>query len=215
MLTNIKFYAKVQFLANNLYFLIKICLEIIKWLQNFYFWVYFQNNSIFLKKRMIILSNRKWFKTYIIARQTLLFFIILGFFLTFVDMGFWGRFYNAITFPLLLVLLLFEYVENPALFEIEKHDGNSLVFKLFAPNKGILYIFSEKKVKNLEISSKDKISVQISQNELPFLTIKKCFFLINKGTNSSIRTAKIGLGWADESTISEIKKIVAQHNQGI
>ena len=96
---------------------------------------------------MLILSNRKWFKTYLVAKQIILVAVILGFVWTFVDVGgFWGRFYNAITFPILLVLFLFEFVETPVLFEVEKMEENKLIFKLFIPTSSYSYRLDEKKI---------------------------------------------------------------------
>jgi hypothetical protein len=163
---------------------------------------------------MTILSNRKWFKTYLIAKKIIVGAALLGFFWSFLDLGgFWGRFYNAITFPVLLILFLFEFVETPVLFEIEELEENMLNFKLFIPTSSYSYRLNEKKITKLEIGSKEKLSVQLIESKIPFLARKKCFFIIEKEDKTLIKTANIGLGWAGEKTLEKLTSIMMLHNQ--
>ena len=95
---------------------------------------------------MSFISNRKWFKTYVLIRQIILFLLLVScclcLFLFQDKNSAFFKMMMGIGGMLMMVILLFDYRERPAFFELEKQQ-QGLLLQLFLPDYRYLF-FLEK-----------------------------------------------------------------------
>ena len=119
------------------------------------------------------------------------------------------KIFQAVSLSLLLVLLIFDYVQKPTFFELFR-DKNNLIMKLFIPDTRYYLFFLEKRVKTLTIHEKERI--ELTHEDAP-LKKSRLGFLIKKQDGTVLETEKLGFSWASAGQMQILNLMISEHNK--
>jgi hypothetical protein len=162
----------------------------------------------------IVNSNENWFRLYTTIRNIIL--LILAVVLTY------GTFFESaplafkhlasyVGIPLLLTMLVFDYLQKPSLFELRKGDGQ-LAIDLYVPDARHLFFYDPKKKRTITITEDAQVEVVGTYKSLPWQ--RKLQFLIQQPNGEVLKSPKLDFSWASKADIALVLKTVKEHNEG-
>ncbi len=179
---------------------------------------YTVKTSLFIKAPLsmeIVNSNEKWFIHYTNLRNIILLILLL-------IVGY-GTFFESapliikhlasyVGLPVLLTLLVFDYLQKPSLFELRKGEGQ-LAIDLYVPDARFIFFYNPKKKKTITIAKDAQVEVLGTYKSLPWQ--RKLQFLIQQPNGEVLTSPTLDFSWATKADIALVLKTVKEHNQGI
>lgn len=152
-----------------------------------------------------VISNRRWFRVYLIIRSTVLLLAALWLAAQFVGFGEhpYIQLLSAVAISLLLVIVLFDAIQKPGLFEVLRNDPQ-IVIRLYQPDTRYFFWFRERFVQTFEIQPGDKIELYGEMKALPWK--RKVQLMIKQQNGQQYISDKIDVSWARQS---ELKRLLA------
>ena len=161
----------------------------------------------------IVISNEKWFRRYTSLRNIILLVLLLV--LTY------GTFFESaplvlkslasyVGTPLLLTLLVFDFLQKPSLFELRKGEGQ-LAIDLYVPDARFLFFYNPKKKKTITIAKDTQIKVIGTYKSLPWQ--RKLQFFIQPSNGELWTSPKLDFSWATKTDVALVLQTATQHNQ--
>jgi hypothetical protein len=112
--------------------------------------------------------------------------------------------------PLLLTLLVFDYLQKPSLFELRKGEGQ-LAIDLYIPNGRFLFFYNPSKKRTITIAEDTQIKVVGTYKTLPWQ--RKLQFFIQQPNGELWTSPKLDFSWATKADVALVLETVKQHNQ--
>lgn len=152
-----------------------------------------------------IISNRSWFKTYLIIRNIIFSLLMIWVVLQFTA---WKdteglKIFISVTLSLLLVLLLFDTLQKPSLFEVFR-KGKELKINLYQPDVRYLVWFNEERIRSFHLEDNNQLEIFGEYQGLPWK--KKIKLVIHGIGDQKFVSNKIDISWARKF---ELKQLVA------
>ncbi len=116
---------------------------------------------------------------------------------------------QSILIPLLITLLLFNYVQKPVLFEVLQ-DGNGMTIGLYKPDLRYA-ILKKNKLRYFYIKPKDKVIFEFSHHFIPLLN--KGFITVIKENGEITRFQPINFAWASKKDLEIFNRAIDKHNK--
>lgn len=161
----------------------------------------------------IVISNKKWFTTYVRIRQIILFLLSLQ--ILFMTMQVEAKMITHIFYPLttslLFVLFIFDYWEKPAFFELIEQK-NKLLLRLFVPDLRYFLFFQDKYVEEIIFEQGNKIICRPLPTFFSSL-LQKYILILQKNDDANIRTTHIYFNWATKIDLERLNRKIVEHNQ--
>lgn len=150
-----------------------------------------------------IITNRVWFRKYLLFRN-----IILGLTLATLLAQFAGieggallQLLSATALSLLLVLLLFDYLQRPGLLEIFQNK-EGLIIKLYQPDSRLMHWWDEQRIRTFLLDSPAQLQVYGQYERLPWR--KKIQLVVQLPDGSQAISERIDVSWASKSQLQRL-----------
>ena len=106
----------------------------------------------------IVISNQRWFSTYLIIRNSVL--LLTGIWLVsqllISDQPLLLQYLSPVAISLLLVLLLFDFIQKPSLFEVIRKKDD-LEIRLFHPDTRYFIRLNERFIQTIQLQPTDRL----------------------------------------------------------
>ena len=152
-----------------------------------------------------VISNRRWFRVYLIIRSSVLLLTGLWFATKLISPGdsFYLQLLNGVAIPFLMVVLLFDAVQQPGLFEVLRNQ-EQIAIRLFQPDTRYFIWHRESLVRTFDLQPGDEIELFGEYQTLPWN--RKIQLVIRKKGGQQFVSNKIDVSWAQQS---ELKRLLA------
>lgn len=161
----------------------------------------------------IITSNENWFRRYTSLRNIILLTLLLV-------VGY-GTFFEGaplviknlasyVGLPVLLTLLVFDFLQKPSLFELRKGE-RQLAIDLYVPDARFLFFYNPNKKRTITIAKDTQIKVIGTYKSLPWQ--RKLQFFIQPSNGELWTSPKLDFSWATKADVALVLETAKQHNQ--
>ena len=161
----------------------------------------------------LLFTNKAWFLRYLMARRLILGFVFFSIFLVIkpeIISDSLGNIVQISSISLLLVLLIFDYIQVPMLFELYQRQGG-IKIGLYIPDTRYAIYFYRHKMKYYDVEIRDKISIKIF---FYFISIfNRGELEIEKESGQIMNFPKLDLSWATQKELDLIQNIFNEHNK--
>jgi len=156
-----------------------------------------------------VISNRESFKRYYYLRNAAL--VLVAIYLVVLALGVpltgnWHNLIGNLAITALVVLVIYEQLNQPALIEIEK-EKDVLRLSLFIPVTPFFFRYSKDREKEFIITEGAILSYEIMRSG--FLNFRKIrFVLSDAATASVVTTPYLDFTWASPEDIARLNRLV-------
>ncbi len=151
----------------------------------------------------VILSNRRWLRVYLIIRNSILVLTFAWLLITFTLPEFAASLglFSSVVWSLLLVLILFDMLQKPGLFEVLR-AGEGLLIKLYNPDTRYFFWLDEKRVRSINLEQDDQLQVYGQFEGLPWK--KRIHLVIEKPSGQKFISDKLDISWASRTQFQKL-----------
>lgn len=152
-----------------------------------------------------VISNRRWFRVYLIIRSSVLLLAVLWLVaqLAWSSESFYVQLLKGVAIPLLMVVLLFDAVQQPGLFEVLQYQ-NQIAIRLSQPDTRYFIWHRESSVQTFELQPGDEIELFGEYQALPWN--RKVQLVIRQQGGQQFVSNKIDVSWARQT---DLKRLLA------
>lgn len=154
-----------------------------------------------------ILSNERWFKTYVWIRNI----IILGLAITIltrfiIDIPpLWLGTLRGVFFSFFLLVIIFEFLQKPGYLNVWQLKNGDLSIEMYLPDTGLFFYFDRKRIRQFIVKTEDRLELLGVLKQMPWQ--QKLQIVVSKPNGETFKSEVLDVSWARKKDLKRFYEV--------